>query len=50
MFFLSKLITARLAFGGIAAGLAASAVVVSTKIEVALNFFLSSFGFSLPPT
>jgi hypothetical protein len=48
--FLSKSITARLAFGGIAAGFAASAVVVSTKISVALNFFLSNFGFSLPPS
>ena len=50
MLLFGKLITARLAFGGIAAGSAASAVVVSTKIVVPLNFFLSAFGFSLPPT
>ena len=29
---------------------AASAVVVFTKMVVPLNFFLSAFGFSLPPT
>ena len=39
-----------LAFGGIPLGLSASAVVVVTFTEVFLNFFLSNFGFSLPPS
>ena len=50
MSFLSNVMIAVLAFGGIPLGLSASAVVVVTFTEVFLNFFLSNFGFSLPPS
>ena len=48
--FLSNLISALVAFGGIPAGLSASEVVVVTSTEVFLNFFLSNFGVALPPS
>ena len=42
--FLSNLMSALVAFGGIPAGLSASEVVVVTSTDVFLNFFLSNFG------
>ena len=47
---LSNLTRPLVAFGGIPAGLSASAVSVVTSTEVALNFFLSNFGVAFPPT